>query len=110
VRVRAFEDVVVTPAPSVVRRRVVVDGEVLVVVEVAAVDALGADADTGWSGAFVFRTCVPANAVIPVSDARVIAVASPRSIALERTRGVVLGRSCIRTRTTRATRAWLRVA
>ena len=88
-----------TPGVTVVRRadRVVVrlvEVAVLVVVaEVAAV--VEAEAD-GCSGAFVFCTCVAANAVMPDSEVSVIAVAMPRRIALERMSGFVLDRVRIR--------------
>jgi hypothetical protein len=76
--------VVVTPDVTVLRR---------VVVVLAAVGAGVATAATvpvvGFSGAFTFWTCVAANALMPVKDDTVIAVAAARRTSVERTSGAV---------------------
>jgi hypothetical protein len=92
--VRAADVVVVTPEVTVVRRRVVVVAAVAAGAAVAAATFVFADA-AGWSGAFVFCTCVAAKAVMPERDVRVSAVATPRRIALERMSGAVLVRFCM---------------
>ena len=94
---RAVDVVVPTPEVIVVRRddRVVVRlVDVLVDVDDADAAVVDAEAD-GCSGAFVFCTCVAANAVIPESEVSVIAVAIPRRIALERMIGFVFERVCM---------------
>jgi hypothetical protein len=82
--VRAVVVVVVAPV-IVVDRRVVVDvlptaAGAAVAVGVAAVVVVAAD---GCSGAAAFCRCVAANEVMPPSDVRVIAVATPRRSTLE---------------------------
>jgi len=94
--------VVPTPEVTVVRRRpvVVVDVDVVVpgVLVVARDDVVVAVVADGCSGAFVFWTCDAANAVMPESDVRVIAVAIPRRIALDRTSGLGFERVRMRDR------------
>ena len=83
-----------TPDVTVVRRLrvdVVVEG-LVVVVELVVVDVEDFDA-AGCRGAFVFCTCVDANAVMPEREVSVSAVASPRRIALLRMRGALFGRA-----------------
>jgi hypothetical protein len=89
--VRAAVVVVVAPV-IVVDRRVVVDvlpvaAGTAVAAGVAAVVVAAAD---GCSGAAVFCRCIAANEVMPPSEVRVIAVATPRRTTLELINGAFL--------------------
>jgi hypothetical protein len=99
---RAGVVVVPTPGVRVVDRRVVV--LVRAVGAGAGVGAAVVVAAVGCSGAAAFRTWVPANAVMPPREVSVIAVASPRSIVLERMSGEALdgARAAMCSRRTRA--------